>query len=87
MNNVTRLLLALALLLSVNFLSNAQEKKALTVDDMMKFRQISSPIISDNGAWVAYTVKPDRGDPEVVVRSTAGTTEFVMKPGEKPVIS
>lgn len=87
MNRIPRAFLAISLLLSGSLLSLAQEKKALSVDDMMKFRQISSQLISDNGEWVAYTVKPDRGDPEVVLRSTAGTTEFILKLGEKPVIS
>ncbi len=87
MNNIPRLFLAAILLLTGTLLSEAQEKRALTLADMMKFRQISSPVISDDGAWVAYTAKPDRGDPEVVVRSTGGTMEFIMKQGEKAAIS
>ncbi|MCP4312135.1 MAG: S9 family peptidase [Bacteroidetes bacterium] len=87
MNNTPRLLLSIALLLAATLPSSAQEKKALTVSDMMKFRQISSPVISDDGEWVAYTAIPDRGDPEVVVRSSAGRTEFIMKQAEKPAIS
>ncbi len=87
MNRIPRAFLAIILLLSGSLLSLAQDKKALTVEDMMKFRQINSPLISNDGAWVVYTAKPDRGDPEVVVRSTTGSTEFIMKQAEKPVIS
>jgi len=87
MHIIQKLLPAIGLLLSISLLSSAQEKKALTVDDMMQFRQINSPQISDNGDWVIYTVKPDRGDPEVVIKSVSGKTEFLLKQAEKPVIS
>jgi len=87
MNYCTRLILTYSLLLGTSLLCLAQEKNALTVNDMMRFRQISSSLISDDGAWVVYTAKPDRGDPEVVVRSSTGNTEFIMKQAEKPVIS
>lgn len=87
MHKIPRLLLTVSLLLTINLLSTAQEKKALTVDDMMKFRQINSPLISDDGMWVVYTVRPDRGDPDVIVSSVSGNTDFILKQAEKPVIS
>lgn len=42
-------------------------KRPMTVLDMMKFRQIRHSTISDDGLWITYTEKPDRGNSEVVV--------------------
>lgn len=67
--------------------SLAQEKKALEVEDLMKFRQIQSPAISDEGDWIYYTAKPDRGDPEVQVYSADGKTEYLLPGSEKPKLS
>lgn len=47
----------------------AQGKKALTGTDIMKFREIHNPVISDDGKWVAYNAQPDRGDEERIVQS------------------
>ena len=31
------------------------EKKPMTLQDMMKFRALNNPLISDKGDWVIYT--------------------------------
>ena len=55
----------------------AADKRPLTVQDMMHFRQIQRPVIADEGGWVAYTARPDRGDPEgVVVSARRGRTHL-----------
>ncbi|MGD9252995.1 MAG: hypothetical protein PVG92_03575, partial [Holophagae bacterium] len=61
--------------------------RALTYEDLMKFSQIEDAVISDDGDWIAYAVVPDRGDSEVVVRSTATDTEYRIERGARPVIS
>jgi hypothetical protein len=61
--------------------------RALTFEDLMKFRQIQGASISENGAWIAYTLVPDRGNGEAVVQSTALDTLFRIERGEAPVIS
>ena len=65
----------------------AQQKKALTVTDMMKFREIHNPVISEDGKWIAYVVKPDRGDGEAIVEATATDRIFHIERGSKLVIS
>ena len=67
--------------------SYSQGSKSLTVEDIMKFRHVKSPSISNDGNWVVHTAKPDRGDPEVLVYSTNGKKQFIIPRGEKPVIS
>jgi Tol biopolymer transport system component len=49
-----------------------REKRPLTFVDLMQLREIEQPSISADGRWIAFTAEPDRGDPEVVVRSTRG---------------
>ncbi len=80
------LLFACLILPSVNPIG-AQEKKALTVADIMKFRRMESPLISDDGRWVVHTSRPDRGDAEVQVLSASGKETYVLPRGEKPVLS
>ncbi len=65
----------------------AAGEKALTFEELMKFRQIRGEVISDDGSWVAYALVPDRGDGEVVVRSTTTATEYRVERGADPVIS
>ena len=65
----------------------AQEGRTLTFADLMKFRQVENASISDDGRWIAFTADPDRGDGEVIVRSTDGAARYVVALGARPVIS
>jgi len=65
----------------------AKQKKALTFQDVMKFREIRDPAISQDGRWIVYSSYPDRGDGQVKVLSADGRKKFTMERGEKPVIS
>ncbi|WP_456430209.1 S9 family peptidase [Rhodocaloribacter sp.] len=65
----------------------AQEKRALTFADLMRFQTIHDPVISDDGAWLAFTAAPDRGDGEAVVRAVTGDARYVVPRGSRPVIS
>jgi len=67
--------------------SAAQDKKALTVTDLMKFRQMEHPSVSMDGKWVMLTARPDRGDPEVQVISGDGKVRHTIGYAEKPVFS
>ncbi len=87
MKLILQKLFLLSLILPAGLFSMAQGTKALTVNDMMKFRQIQSPAISPDGQWVLLTARPDRGDPEVQVTSGDGKTFFCLERAEKPAIS
>ena len=65
----------------------AQEKRPLTITDMMTFKHIESPVISDDGLWVLHTSKPDRGDPEVMVYATDEKKRYRIDLAEQPQIS
>jgi len=87
MKHILQKLLLLTVLLVPGLNSISQGTSALTVDDMMKFRQIQSPLISPDGEWVLFTARPDRGDSEVQICSGDGEVIHRLERGEKPAIS
>jgi dipeptidyl aminopeptidase/acylaminoacyl peptidase len=77
-----RLILSLALLMAIASPARAQSAgpasspRALTPQDFDQWQSVSGERLSDDGTWVAYSLIPQVGEGEVVVRSAAGTTEF-----------
>ncbi len=63
------------------------EKKVLTFQDIMKFKEIHGPVISEDGLWLAYNAQPDRGDGEVVVHGLGNGQRIVVERGVHPQIS
>ncbi len=57
------------------------QKKALTQADWDRWRSIQGATLSNDGKWVAYTLSPQVGDGEFVVRATSGTTEYRVPVG------
>ena len=62
-------------------------KRALTFLDVMKFRQIKSPVLASTGTAVAYQSQPDRGDGEVIVYDLERQREHRIARGQRPVFS
>lgn len=62
-------------------LTASAAKRPLTFEDLMKFRQITSSVISKDGEWVGYVLKPDRGDGSVVVRAVGRRSEHAIPRG------
>src|SRR3954453_20604721 len=46
-------------------------RRPLTPDDWDRWRSISSPAISNDGRWVAYSLVPQVGDGDFVIRATS----------------
>src|SRR5437660_1479313 len=61
--------------------AHAQAKKVLTQADWDQWRTINSPALSNDGHWAAYTLIPQVGDGELVIRATTGTTEYRVPRG------
>ena len=60
-------------------------KRPLTLDDLLSWKGIRSPTISNDGRWLAYLLAPNEGDAEFVVRGTAaGAAETRVAVGELP---
>lgn len=61
--------------------------KTITFTDLMKFRAIGNPVISEDGTVVAYGLQPDRGDGEAVVHALATGRTIKVPLGAAPVVS
>ncbi len=57
------------------------QKKVLTQTDWDRWRSIQGATLSNDGRWAAYTLSPQVGDGEFVVRATSGTTEYRVPVG------
>ena len=68
-------------------MSAAPGTRTITFQDLMKFRVIQTPAISENGTVVAYALQPDRGDGEAVVHVVAGGKTVRVPRGGQPAIS
>jgi len=55
-----------------NALSTRPTKRPLRWEDFDGWRSISSPTLSPDGHWLAYSFMPARGDGEVIVRQLPG---------------
>lgn len=59
--------------------------RQLTLNDLMTWKQIRAPQLSNDGRWFAYILAPNEGDAEVVIRGTAaGAKEMRFGIGEPP---
>ena len=62
-------------------LAQSSAKRALTPADWDTWRSISGTTLSADGRWVAYTLVPQVGDGELVIRSTEGSREWRVPRG------
>ncbi len=58
-----------------------------TFEDVLKFEDIKTPVISANGNWVAYGVWPEIGDGYVEIKQVGSQQQFTIERGEQPQIS
>ena len=74
--------LGIALLVALTAPLGAQSsKKVLTQADWDKWKSIVAPSLSSDGKWAVYTLQPQVGDGELVIRSTTGSTEYHVPRG------
>ena len=76
-----------ALLIAVSTTYNTQAQGVFTFEDVMQFKEIQIPAISDDGKWLSYSVWPERGDGEARIESTDGRSKYVIERGTRPQIS
>ena len=60
-------------------------KRPLSMEDLLSWKGIRAPTLSNDGRWMAYVLAPNEGDAEFVVRGTAaGAAETRVPIGEAP---
>jgi hypothetical protein len=67
--------------------SQAAQKKILTFEDVMRFKEIRNPAISGDGLWIIYATLPDRGDGEAVVHGLKNGANYVVERGSRPQLT
>ncbi|MEO8623227.1 MAG: prolyl oligopeptidase family serine peptidase, partial [bacterium] len=75
----TRSLFA-AILLVTPIVAHAQ-KKVLTQADWDKWKSIQGAAISNDGKWALYSLSPQVGDGEMIIRATQGAAEYHVPRG------
>ncbi|NMP17731.1 prolyl oligopeptidase family serine peptidase [Thalassotalea sp. Y01] len=79
--------MALAISLTFSTQAFAAEQRPLQVTDVMKFKEIKKPTLTDNGEWLSYTAQMDRGDSSFHVINTDGKTRFDVELGNGGQVS
>jgi dipeptidyl aminopeptidase/acylaminoacyl peptidase len=62
----------LCFILFISRLAISQEKKPLTIDDLVTWRRITEKVVSDDGSLVAFKTEPWVGDPVVTLYDSNG---------------
>ena len=75
------------LLLASSLSIQAQEKRAMTFDEMVGWERISEQRISDNGKWVFCKMEPWRGDATILLYNDKGEEKGSFKPAAKAQFS
>jgi dipeptidyl aminopeptidase/acylaminoacyl peptidase len=81
------LITVLALLTAGGLLSAQAGKKVLTFEDIMKFKEIRTARISEDGTLVTYAVEPGRGDGDAYVHHIKSGRVTKIERGQSPVIA
>jgi hypothetical protein len=59
------------------------QPRPIGLQDILEWKRIVGPTLSNDGAWFAYRLSPTEGNSELVVRSTADDTEHRFPVGER----
>jgi dipeptidyl aminopeptidase/acylaminoacyl peptidase len=79
--------LTILLIFTLIPLVQAQQKRALTLEDIMKFKQIKEFKISDTGRLISYAAKPDRGNWDLIVKTTDSHKDQIIRNGSRAEFS
>ena len=62
--------------------ADSTPSRQMSIADLRAWKSIRGPSVSPDGKWLAYALAPNDGDATVVIRSTAGTTEWTFPVGD-----
>ncbi|MDC1106681.1 prolyl oligopeptidase family serine peptidase [Prolixibacteraceae bacterium] len=61
------------------------QKKSLSIDDFAGWNRIGMSLLSDDGQWFMYQIKPNHGDATLVLKSVHGEKEHRFERGQNAV--
>jgi dipeptidyl aminopeptidase/acylaminoacyl peptidase len=82
-----RILAALPLCVVLLSAADAPSPRPLTVPDIVAWKRIQSPSVSQNGEWFAYRLAPAEGEAEVVIRNLQSGKELRFPIGDPSTAS
>lgn len=81
------LILIFALSFGVSTSQTKKQLKEFGLEETMKFENFTFKYISDNGDWLIYGIKPDRGDGKAIIMSTRNEKKYEVARGNNPKMS
>ncbi|HPI19977.1 MAG TPA: hypothetical protein PKY56_06360, partial [Candidatus Kapabacteria bacterium] len=82
--NLKIILFFVFILFSSNVL---KAKEPFTFTDIMKFNALRTPQITEDGKYVSYLLRPERGDTKIIIQPTALDTLFTFEQSSSCSIS
>lgn len=58
--------------------------RPIEIKDILAWKSISFSLVSDDGRWFVYTLTPNEGDSELVIKEVDGKKEYRFPLGEAP---
>ncbi|GLX84284.1 periplasmic peptidase family S9 [Thalassotalea loyana] len=79
---------ALTLMVSAHSIASQEtQKRPLELTDIMQFKSIVAPQITERGNWIGFNAQPDRGDSVYHIKSTQSDTHYQVERGTKATFS
>jgi dipeptidyl aminopeptidase/acylaminoacyl peptidase len=85
--NKTILFIALWVCTSISLLAQISAKKKMSHEELISWKSIKDPKISNDGVWIAYTLESEEGDPKVVLWNATSRRSEYFDRADKPLFS
>ncbi len=79
----TRHLFALTLITCLSFAANGGPERPMTLTDILAWKRIQTPVVSNDGGFFAYRLTPAEGNAEVIVRNLKTAKEDRYPVGDR----
>jgi len=87
LRRISSIALIVTISVSISGLLAAQSKRPMTVDDFDNFQAVSGQQLSADGNWVAYTLKPRKGDGILTILNLTSGKHYTADRGSNPRFS
>src|SRR5450432_2649867 len=77
-----RPLVALCVFTSVLAVADTAAQKPIQLTDIIAWKRIQAPVVSNDGAWFAYRLSPAEGNSELIIRDLKDNKDQHFPMGE-----